>query len=261
MKLKSIILLSLILIIAGNVLAQKTDPPKAPAKPADVKSPPPAAKLPTVAEILAKYVQAIGGREANEKIKTRISKGTIEISPMGIKGTVEEYKAAPDKTYSAGNLTGVGVLIESYDGKTSWSSNPMQGSRDKTGQELLQSRLASNFYREINLEKLYPKMELKGIEKVGDIDAYVVIATPDGIPSETFYFDTVSGLLVRSDSTAIAPEGNAAIKTFYEDYREIDGVKIPFKLRAVLPQAELITTFTEIRNNVPISDTKFQKPM
>jgi hypothetical protein len=260
MKLKSIILFSLILIIAGNIFAQKTDPPKAPVKPAEVKTPP-APELPAVSEILTKYVQALGGREANEKIKTRISKGTIEISPMGIKGTVEEYRAAPDKNYSGGNLTGVGQLIESYDGKNGWSMNPVQGSRDKSGQELLQARLASNFYREINLEKLYSKMAVKGIEKVGDKDAYVVIATPDGIPSETFYFDTVSGLLVRSDSTAITPEGNAGIKTFYDDYRSVDGVKIPFKMRAVLPQFELVTTLTEVINNQAISDTKFQKPI
>jgi hypothetical protein len=260
MKLKSIILLSLIFIIAGNIFAQKTDPPKAPVKPADVKTPP-APKMPAVSEILAKYVQALGGREANEKIKTRVSKGTIEISPMGIKGTVEEYRAAPDKYHSAGNLTGLGLLIEAYDGKTAWSSNPVQGNRDKTGQELLQAKLASNFYREINLDKLYLKIEVKGIEKVGDKDAYVVIATPDGIPSETFYFDTVSGLLVRSDSTAITPEGNMAITVFYDDYRSVDGGKTPFKMRAVTPQFELVTTLTEVINNQSISDAKFQKPI
>ena len=74
MKLKSIILLSLILITAGNIFAQKTDPPKTPVNPADVKTTP-APKLPAVSEILAKYVQALGGRAANEKIKTRSSKG------------------------------------------------------------------------------------------------------------------------------------------------------------------------------------------
>jgi hypothetical protein len=260
MKLKSIILLSLVLAAAGNIFAQKTDPPKTPVKPADVK-PSPTPKMPAVSEILAKYVQALGGRAANEKIKTRSSKGTIEISPMGIKGTVEAYYAAPDKSYSGGSLTGIGQLIEAYDGKTGWSMNPVQGSRDKSGQELLQAKLASNFYREINLDKLYPKMELKGIEKVGEKDAYVVIATPDGIPPETFYFDTVSGLLVRSDSTAITPEGNTEIKTFYDDYRAVDGVKIPFKMRGVLPQFELVTMLTEVINNPAISDTKFQKPI
>jgi hypothetical protein len=251
MKFKFVISLLLALTLAAAVFGQNSQPAK------NTK----AVKLPGAKKILANYVKAIGGKKAVKKIKTRISKGTIEISPMGIKGTVEAYTAAPDKSYSAGSLTGIGQLVEAYDGKNGWSMNPLQGTRDKSGQELLQSKLAADFYRDINLVKLYSKMEVKGIEKVGDKDAYVVIATPDGIPPETFYFDTVSGLLVRSDSTAITPEGNAEIKTFYDDYREVDGVKIPFKMRALLPQFELVTTLTEVINNQSISDTKFKKPI
>lgn len=251
MKFKFVISLLLTLVLAAAAFGQNSQPAK------KTK----AVKLPSAKKILANYVKAIGGKKAVQKITTRFSKGTIEISPMGIKGTVEAYNAAPDKSYSAGNLTGIGQLIEAYDGKNGWSTNPIQGTRDKSGQELLQSKIAADFYRDINLDKLYPKIEVKGIEKVGGKDAYVVIATPDGIPPETFYFDTVSGLLVRSDSTAITPEGNAAIKTFYDDYRDVDGVKIPFKIRAVLPQFELITTLTEVINNQSISDSKFQKPI
>ena len=251
MKFKFVISLLLALVLAAAAFGHDSQPAKSTK----------AVKLPKAKKILKNYVKAIGGKNAVKKIKTRFCKGTIEISPMGIKGTVEEYKAAPNKNYSAGNLTGVGQLVESYDGKKGWSMNPVQGTRDKSGQELLQSKLAADFYRDIHLKKLYPKMEVKGIEKVGDRDAYVVIATPDGIPPETFYFDTVSGLLVRSDSTAITPEGNAEIKTFYDDYRDVDGIKIPFKMRAVLPQFELVTTLTEVINNKAISDTKFQKPM
>ena len=119
---------------------------------------------------------------------------------MGIKGAGETYLAAPDKSYSKVNLAGIGEMIESYDGTTAWSVNPIQGSRDKTGTELEETKISSNFYRDINLDKLYPKMEVKGIEKVGDNDAYIVMATPKD-STETFYFDTKTGLLLRSDST------------------------------------------------------------
>ena len=259
MKLKSIILLSLILLIAGNIFAQKTDPPKDPVKPAEVKTPQ-AAKLPAVSEVLAKYVKAIGGREANEKIKSRVQKGGVELSPMNIKGTAEVYAAAPDKSLVVLNIAGIGEIREGYDGKTAWSINPIQGNRDKTGQELMQVKLASNFYREINLEKLYSKMEVKGTEKVGDKEAYVVIGTAEGVPNDTLYFDTGSGLLVRSDTTAISPEGSTNTTTYYEDYREQDGVMVPFKVRTILPQFAIISTFTEVKNNVVVEDAKFQKP-
>lgn len=219
-----------------------------------------AVKMPTVKKILAKYVQAIGGKPANEKIKSRMAKGTVELMPMGIKGTFENYAAAPNKSISKVTLAGIGDLVEGFDGTTAWAINPIQGNRDKQGEELAQSKLTNNFNRETNLDKFYSKMELKGIEKVGANDAYVVVATLDNLPAETFYFDTKSGLLVRQDTTTITPEGKMQGKTFLEDYRAVDGVKIPFRTRSVLPQFEIVTTFTEVKNNVAVEDSKFAKP-
>jgi hypothetical protein len=157
-------------------------------------------------------------------------------------------------------LQGIGEIIEGFDGTTAWSLNPIQGNRDKEGEELTQTKLINNFYRETNLEKLYPKMEVKGIEKVGDKDAYVVVATPNGSAPETFYFDSKSGLLIRADSTLVSPEGKMPAKTFYEDFREIDGIKLPYKLRVVLPQFEIITILTEVKHGVAVEADKFIKP-
>jgi hypothetical protein len=219
-----------------------------------------AAKMPTVKEILAKYVQAIGGKQANEKIKSRMAKGTVEMMPMGIKGTFENYAAAPNKSSTKVSLSGIGDFSEGFDGTTAWTINPVQGSRDKQGEELAQAKLTNSFNRETLLDKLYPKMELRGIEKVGVDDAYVVAAMPDNLPEEIFYFDTKSGLLVRHDSTSISPEGKMVGKTFLEDYRMVDGVKVPFKTRSVLPQFEIVTTYTEVKNNVAVEDSRFAKP-
>lgn len=258
MKLKITIFLTAVLMLAANVWAQKPDS-KSDVKAPEAK-PTPAAKLPTVKEVLDKYVQAIGGREANEKIQTRVMKGNVEISPMGVKGTNEIYAVAPDKSYAKVSLAGFGEIIEAYDGKTAWTINPLQGNRDKSGNELLQTKLGSTFHRELNLDKLYSKMELKGTEKVGDKEAYVIVATPVGLEAQTFYFDKVTGLLLREDMTSITPEGVMPVKTFYDDFREVDGIKLPYKIRAVLPQFELNTTITEVKNNVKIDDALFSKP-
>lgn len=233
MKLTKIIFPTLILTISVNIFGQKSEPVKTEPKPM-VEKTAPAAKLPAAKEIIEKYVTAIGGRAAGEKFKTRSIKMDVELSPMGIKGTGEVFMAAPDKNYSKVTLGGIGEIIEAYDGTTAWSVNPIQGNRDKTGVELAQAKLAANFYRETNLDKLYPKMEVKGIEKVGSNDAYVIIATPVGLDPETFYFDTKTGLLLRSDSTLVSPEGKTSAKVFYEDYRDIDGIKMPFKTRSIL---------------------------
>jgi len=184
----------------------------------------------------------------------------VEIPAAGIKGTAENYTAAPGKSLNKINLVGVGEIIEGFDGTTAWSVNPIQGNRDKLGEELAQTKLTYNFYREINLDKLYPKMELKGMEKLGDKDVYVIVGTPENLPSETFYFDAKSGLLLRQDITVISPEGKLPSKTFFEDIRDVEGVKIPFKFRSVLPQFEIVVTLTEVKNNVSVEDAIFTKP-
>ena len=264
MKLKLSILLTTLFSISLTAFGQtemtkpKTDTKTVEAKNADSKTV--AAKMPKVEEILAKYLQAIGGKQANEKVKSRMAKGTVELAPMGVKGTFENYAAAPNKSASKVSLDGIGDFLDGYDGTTAWTINPIQGSRDKQGDELAQAKLTNNFNREANLAKFYSKMELKGIEKVGADDAYVVVATSGNLPEETFYFDTKTGLLVRQDTIVLAPEGKTPGKTFFEDYREVDGVKIPFKTRSVLPQFEIVTTFTEVKNNVAVEDAKFAKP-
>lgn len=253
MKIKITILLTIIFAVSVTAFAQK-----APVKAAETK--PTTAKMPSVEEILAKYTKAIGGKEANEKIKSRYSKGVLELMPMGIKGTFEIYAAAPNKSFNKTSLAGLGDIVEGFDGQTAWSINPLQGNRDKEGEELTQAKLTYDFYRETNLAKLYPKLELKGTEKVGDSEAYIIVGTPVGSPPETFYFDTKSGLLVRQDVTAVSPEGKIPTKTYFYDVREVDGVKTPFKVVSMLPQFEITLTFTEIKNNVAVENSKFVKP-
>lgn len=258
MKLKSSIFLTMLFLISTVAFGQRKVVKPAPEKVIVKKAAP--AKTPTVQEILAKYVEALGGRAANEKIKSRMMKGTMEIQPMGIKGSFESYAAAPNKSVVKSTLAGIGDLIEGFDGQNAWSINPLQGNRDKQGEELAQAKLVYNFYREINLARIYPKMEYKGTEKVGANDAYVLVGTPDNLSPETFYFDTKTGLLLRQDSTLVSPEGKMPTKVFYEDVREVDGVKLPFKIRTVIPQFEIVITTTEVKHNIAVDDGKFAKP-
>jgi hypothetical protein len=260
MKLKSALVFTLVFLTSVSIFGQKTEPAKTPPSKSDGVKTAQTSKLPTVNEVLDKYVAALGGRAANEKFKTRVTKASLEFMPMGIKGTTETYVAAPDKSYSKMNMQGIGEIVTATDGKSGWTINPLQGNRDITGEELLQLKLANNLYRETNLDKIYSNLTVKGIEKVGGKDAYIVTGTPAGLAPETFYFDAQTGLLVRSDSTLVSPEGKMPAQVFYEDFRDVDGVKIPYKMRVVIPQAEIVTTITEIKNGAAIDDSKFAKP-
>ena len=215
---------------------------------------------PTVDQILDKYIQATGGRQAVEKITSRVTKGTVELSTMGLKGEIESYAKAPNKTLTIINLSGLGEFREGYDGKIAWSQNPMMGLREKSGDELTAIAQTADIHAQIKTRQLYSKLEFKGKEKVGTRETYVILATPAVGAPVKMYFDTQTGLMARTDMDFETPQGQFHLESTMDDYREVDGVKIAFLARQKTSVADFVIKLTEVKHNVAIDDAKFNKP-
>jgi carboxyl-terminal processing protease len=199
---------------------------------------------PKVAEIVERYVRAVGGREAVEKIKSRVSVGAFEGDYNGVpsSGTVEIDERAPDRAVTIINVPGVGAMRRGYTGAYGYEQYALMGFRELKGAELEALRVESDFRRDVDIARLYPRMSFKGTEKIGDAEAYVVEATPaHGLFPSRLYFDAKTGLLLRQDTIS------------FEDYREVDGVRLPFRIRSPL----VTITLREIRHNVPLDDSVF----
>ena len=73
--------------------------------------------------------------------------------------------------------------------------------------------------------------------------------------------DAQSGLLVRDDLPVEIPdEGKTTQQSIFEDYKDVDGVKLPFTIRRLRPDGDSIIKLSEIKNNVLVDDNKFEKP-
>ena len=222
--------------------------------------------LPSVDQVLDRYVQAIGGKDALDKVTTRVMKGSIELPATGdagsiVPGTIEIYMKAPNKRMLMVNIPGNGTDRRGYNGKAGWYVDPDEGPKDLSGADLDALKGEAEFYRETRLKELYPKMAVEGRAKVGSGEAYVVNAALADGGSEKFYFDAQSGLLVRDDlPVEISDEGKTTQQSVFEDYKDVDGVKLPFTIRRLRPDGDSIIKFSEIKNNVPVDDNKFEKP-
>jgi hypothetical protein len=236
--------------------APKADAPKADAPNTDTK----AAALPNVDEILEKYVKALGGKEAVEKLSSCSSKGTFEIEAMNLTGDMERYQKAPNKFATLFSIPGMGGGGSGYDGDKGWDSNPMSGLRDLSGEELAVLKREADFYQPLNFKKHFPKLEVKGKQTVGSSETYVVIATPDVGGPEKLYFDIATGLLVRWDAEHETAQGKLASESYFDEYKEVGGVKMAHSLKIVSPMFSLKIKFTDIKTNVEIDDAKFSKP-
>jgi hypothetical protein len=230
-------------------------------KPAETK---PAAtaetRLPLADEVLDKYVEALGGKAAFEKFSSRVLKGAFELPAMGITSGAEIYAKAPNKWLLSIDIPGFGLVQQGYDGTSGWAQDPQTGLRDLSGGELEALKRTAEFNQPLKLKALFPKIEVKEQSKVGDRDVYVLEATPAQGSPEKLYFDTQTHLLVRADVEAEGPQGKTAFEISFEDYKEVDGIKLAHTVRRSSPVMSFAIKLQEVKHNVPIEDTKFQKP-
>jgi len=216
--------------------------------------------LPTVDQVLSKYVTAVGGAAAIEKITTRTATGTIELPDMGINGAIQIVEKAPNKSFATVELGPVGTIREGTDGVTAWDENPGIGLREKTGEELTESLRGATFNQEIKLKSMYKTLEVTGQESVGGRAAIAVLATPESGSATRMFFDVETGLMVKQSTTRQSPQGPVDLDVYMENYREVDGVKQPFLIRQVTAQATILIRITELKHNGPVDDAIFRKP-
>ena len=110
------------------------------------------------------------------------------------------------------------------------------------------------------LKKMFAQFRVRPAEKIGDHDVVQVIGANPGKAPIRLFFDKESGLLVRSIRYADSPLGRNPTQVDYSDYRAQDGVKVPFQWTIARPLGRFTIQVTELQQNVPVDDKKFEKP-
>jgi hypothetical protein len=223
----------------------------------------------TVDEVIEKSITAMGGRAAMEKIKTRTMTGTLALStPAGdIPGTVEVTNAAPNKmrTVIKADLSafGAGQLLidQRFDGTAGYMINSMQGDQPITGGQLENMKSNSFPHPFLDYKTKGVKATLSGKEKVGEKDAFVVVFEPaTGSPVRQF-IDAESFLPVRSMVKITTPQTGEIEQTAdSSDFRDVDGVKVPFSVKLTNAMQGVTMTFAKVENNIAVDDKMFVKP-
>jgi hypothetical protein len=211
-------------------------------------------------DIINKYVAAIGGQAAIDKIKTRTMKGNI-VGSNGQSMTYETNQSGADKAYEMFK-TGQGTMERAINGATGWEKNP-QGVHELTGGQFTQIKQQSALFRNLRLKEQYTRMRVAGRDKVGDRDAIIVAATTADNQQERLYFDAENGLLLRRLTFLRTMVGVIPTQSDFSDYRDVDGVKFPFTIvtSSINAGSPISTTkLDEIKLNPAVDDSKFAMP-
>jgi hypothetical protein len=214
--------------------------------------------LPSAEDILAKYITALGGQAAIDKMKTKVSAGTYTTG-NGRTASFQVDQAAPNK-FHVTFTTPEATVERGFNGSAGWDKSP-RGLQDLGGPQLADLKAAFGLLSDINLKEQFTRMNVRK-DKIGDRDVFVITGVTTDGRRERLSFDAETGLLLRRTSAVQTPLGVIPQETNFEDYRDVAGVKVPFTIRtlAIDEGATVTRKFTDVKINAAVDESKFNKP-
>ncbi len=212
---------------------------------------------PTGDQLLDKYVQAVGGAAAIDKVTSRVMKGSIDVGGKSL--PIDIYSTDPDKRISFTHMP-EGDSVTAFNGHEGWLGAPGRPIREMHGPDLDGAAIDADLHLATHLKGMFTGTRLRGTEKVGDQEAYVLIGEREGKPPIILYFDKQSGLLIRLVRYGDTALGLLPTQIDYADYRDANGVKAPYRWTLARPGGRFTIQVSDMKQNVAIDDAKFVKP-
>ena len=222
--------------------------------------PKPDAPTPSLKEILARAEKSMGGSEAWKNTYTMMMKGVLQTEDASAFVAIEIYKKAPDKSLLKMKLPQDMEMREVCDGKSAWMEDPRGGYHEFKGAELESRLKRSQFSEQSKMILLAATGKVLGADKIGLHSVYVVEYSSQKNETTKLYFDEESGLVLRSEETAAKPDGTYTTKLDMDDYRNVDGMMVPFRMKRTEKGSVIKIKLTQVKNNLPIEDEMFVKP-
>ncbi|HKY44630.1 MAG TPA: hypothetical protein VJM50_16185 [Pyrinomonadaceae bacterium] len=212
-----------------------------------------------IEEILQRYEQAVGGREAIDSLTSYRLKARFTL--LGTGGTIEAWRKEPHKTLSVASFPRIGTLKKGFDGETRWVQTPAGNTFTDTGpQEIAELEREADAYSASKIREFFDTLKLENKAWLSGRNVHVIEGKPVKGPAEKLFFDVENGLLLRWDMARRREDRTVFVKIHFDDYRDVGGVKLPFKLRFAFEQFNFNVQVDEVEPNIPIDDAIFRKP-
>lgn len=221
----------------------------------------------TAQTVIDDYILAITGQpnmKKAEKVLGKVKDLTVnmtmgmEMQGQSMSLDMVSKQKAPNKMLVEIKMNGMTVQKQVFDGEKGGSSG-MQGKTELSEEEIKSTKADAQMNKELMYKELGYTMTLEGIEEINGKPAYKIKLIDPAGNEEYQYYDTETKLLVYVMSMEEGPDGSEmTVTTEYSDYRDVKGVKYPFKrLRMMGPQIMDITV-TSVEVNTKLSDDIFK---
>jgi photosystem II stability/assembly factor-like uncharacterized protein len=218
----------------------------------------------TADEIVARYVQAVGGMERIQAVRTVRRTGTY-YGGGGFEARMVEENKRPNmirQEITFGGMTGA----TAYDGKTGWKTEPWGGKKDAEalGEEELKAVIedADIDGPLVNYQQKGNKVEYLGIEPVEGSDSYKLKVTLKSGDVLYYYIDTEYNVPIKVERKRIVRGAEREYESILGDYKQVSGWYLPFAVESAVKGSPLRqrVVYDAIVANVPVDDGRFAKP-
>jgi hypothetical protein len=214
--------------------------------------------LPTAQSIVARSVDALGGRSAIERLPARWERSRVEIPAQGLNISMDMFFSG-NRVVSVAEMPGVGLIRSGFDGEVGWTVNPALGPQLLDGNQLQQARQSADPLSVLHPDRYVASMQTVEETDFGGARCYRVrVTTPWG---ETYdeLFNKDTGLPQGSVRRQASPQGELEITAHITEYRTVAGVRMPREIRAEMMGMQIINRVdsTDVRG---IPDSVFALP-
>jgi photosynthetic reaction center cytochrome c subunit len=221
--------------------------------------------MPPADQVLDKYIQAAGGAQKLAAFTSLAAKGTtLGFRGFGGGGEMEIYAKAPDQRATRVHYKDAdrGDVNRTFDGRAGWLSTPLTvlPRYALTGGELDGARLDAQLTFPGLIKQALTNWRVGNPITIDKRSVHVVQGNGSNGLLATLYFDRETGLLNRVVRYARTPIGRAPTQIDFSDYRDVDGIKIPFRWTMGWLDGLDIFELTEVELNVPIDAAEFAQP-
>ena len=241
---------------------------------------------PTPDSIIDKYLNAIGGRERLASVKSYVAKGkSVGFGGFGGGGSVQIFAKFPDQRTTLIEFPEAperGRSIRVYNGHDGWLETPLTvlGEYQLTGGELDGARLDAELAFPAQIKDVLTNLRVSLPATISDLPApssqsskdVSMVALGQDRPANvvqgtgprgtiaTLYFDQQTNLLLRVVRYGKSPIGRVPTQVDYADYRDVGGIKMPFKMVFAWMDGRDAIQLSEVQTNVPVDAARFGKP-
>ena len=213
--------------------------------------------LPTVDDILA-LRDTDSRKVAREEIGTYLMTGTIWVPQSGVEGTISTYVSGINRTRSDADFGKFGTTRSAVKGDRAWSEEfgRFEELHGKRLEQAIQSHPAtiSDDWRDF-----FDSIRVLNTGELDGRNVYVLSLQRGELPPVTVYVDADTGDVLKSETIVLAKGGiGVPVVERYEDYRQIHGIRIPFRLVSSNEwSGRAVIQYDTIEANVEVNDDIF----